>query len=74
MKLPGLLPILSAVLVLSVQALFLKISIDVSGLTTAGIIWLAAAVGMAIGFGEFYPGRYIYSCSIIYYFFKPVDQ
>ncbi|HRO70398.1 MAG TPA: MgtC/SapB family protein, partial [Chitinophagaceae bacterium] len=31
-----------------------KDKIDVSGLTTAGIIWLAAAVGMAIGFGEFY--------------------
>ena len=25
-----------------------------SGLTTAGIIWLAAAIGMSIGFGEFY--------------------
>jgi len=31
-----------------------KDRLDVSGLTTAGIIWLAAAVGMAIGFGEFY--------------------
>lgn len=31
-----------------------KDKIDVTGLTTAGIIWLAAAVGMAIGFGEFY--------------------
>ena len=31
-----------------------KDKIEVSGLTTAGIIWLAAAVGMAIGFGEFY--------------------
>ena len=31
-----------------------KDKIDVSGLTTAGIIWLSAAVGMAIGFGEFY--------------------
>jgi putative Mg2+ transporter-C (MgtC) family protein len=31
-----------------------KDKLDVSGLTTAGIIWLAAAVGMAIGFGEFY--------------------
>lgn len=31
-----------------------KDKLDVSGLTTAGIIWLAAAVGMAIGFGEFF--------------------
>ncbi len=31
-----------------------KDKLDVSGLTTAGIIWLAAAVGMAIGYGEFY--------------------
>ena len=31
-----------------------KDKLDVSGLTTAGIIWLSAAVGMAIGFGEFY--------------------
>lgn len=31
-----------------------KGKLDVSGLTTAGIIWLSAAVGMAIGFGEFY--------------------
>ncbi len=31
-----------------------KDKLDVSGLTTAGIIWLAAAVGMSIGFGEFY--------------------
>lgn len=31
-----------------------KDGFTVSGLTTAGIIWLAAAVGLAIGFGEFY--------------------
>jgi len=31
-----------------------KDKLEVSGLTTAGIIWLAAAVGMSIGFGEFY--------------------
>jgi len=31
-----------------------KDKLDVSGLTTAGIIWLSAAVGMSIGFGEFY--------------------
>lgn len=26
----------------------------ISGLTTAGIVWLAAAIGMCIGFGEYY--------------------
>lgn len=31
-----------------------KDGVNVSGLTTAGIIWLAAAVGTSIGFGEFY--------------------
>ncbi|MBN8782811.1 MAG: hypothetical protein ABS85_08290 [Sphingobacteriales bacterium SCN 48-20] len=31
-----------------------KDGVNVSGLTTAGIIWLAAAVGTAIGFGEFF--------------------
>lgn len=31
-----------------------KDKLAVSGLTTAGIIWLSAAIGMAIGFGEFY--------------------
>lgn len=31
-----------------------KEGFSVYGLTTAGIIWIAAAVGMAIGFGEIY--------------------
>lgn len=31
-----------------------KDGFSISGLTTAGIIWLAAAVGLAIGFGEYY--------------------
>ena len=31
-----------------------KDGFTVSGLTTAGIIWLAAAVGLAIGFSEFF--------------------
>jgi putative Mg2+ transporter-C (MgtC) family protein len=31
-----------------------KDGVNVSGLTTAGIIWLAAAVGTSIGFGEFF--------------------
>ena len=31
-----------------------KDGFTVSGLTTAGIIWMAAAIGMSIGFGEFF--------------------
>ncbi|MEC5158650.1 MgtC/SapB family protein [Chryseobacterium sp. MP_3.2] len=31
-----------------------KSGFNVYGLTTAGIIWIAAAIGMAIGFGEVY--------------------
>lgn len=31
-----------------------KTGYNVYGLTTAGIIWIAAAIGMAIGFGEIY--------------------
>lgn len=31
-----------------------KDGFTVSGLTTAGIIWIAAAIGTSIGFGEFY--------------------
>lgn len=31
-----------------------KEGFSIYGLTTAGVIWVAAAIGMAIGFGEFY--------------------
>ena len=31
-----------------------KNGFNVYGLTTAGIIWIAAAIGMAIGYGEIY--------------------
>ncbi len=33
-----------------------KEGFTVYGLTTAGIIWISAAIGMSIGFGEFYLG------------------
>ncbi|WP_353183853.1 MgtC/SapB family protein [Parapedobacter lycopersici] len=33
-----------------------KEGFTIHGLTTAGIIWVSAAIGMAIGFGEFYIG------------------
>ncbi len=45
-----------------------KDGVNVSGLTTAGIIWLAAAIGTAIGFGEFFLALtfMIASMSIVY--------
>lgn len=45
--------IVSGVGFIGAGAIF-KDGFSISGLTTAGIIWLAAAVGTAIGFGEFY--------------------
>jgi putative Mg2+ transporter-C (MgtC) family protein len=38
---------------------------NVSGLTTAGIIWLSAAVGTSIGFGEFYLAATFVAASLI---------
>lgn len=59
-----------------------KDNVGVYGLTTAGIIWLAAAVGTAIGFGEFYlAGTFmaaslliVYSSSVINRTFRPKKQ
>lgn len=59
-----------------------KDQLSVSGLTTAGIIWLAAAVGTAIGFGEFYlAGIFmaaallvVYSSPFVNRVFKPKKQ
>ena len=39
--------------------------INVSGLTTASVIWLSAAVGMAIGFGEIYLGAIFWGVSLL---------
>ena len=45
-----------------------KDGVNVSGLTTAGIIWLASAVGMAIGFGEFFvAATFLVTCLLIVY-------
>jgi putative Mg2+ transporter-C (MgtC) family protein len=38
---------------------------SISGLTTAGIIWLSAAVGTSIGFGEFYLAATFVASSLI---------
>ena len=45
-----------------------KSGFNVYGLTTAGIIWIAAAIGMAIGFGEVFIGfTFLISALIIIY-------
>jgi putative Mg2+ transporter-C (MgtC) family protein len=48
-----------------------KDGFSISGLTTAGIIWLAAAVGLAIGFGEFYLAATFMAASLIIIFITP---
>ncbi|MDZ4795413.1 MAG: MgtC/SapB family protein [Bacteroidota bacterium] len=48
-----------------------KDGFSISGLTTAGIIWLAAAVGMAIGFGEFYLAATFMASSLLIIFSTP---
>ncbi|MGB3007427.1 MAG: MgtC/SapB family protein [Chitinophagaceae bacterium] len=48
-----------------------KDGFTISGLTTAGIIWLAAAVGLAIGFGEFYLAATFMAASLLIIFITP---
>lgn len=48
-----------------------KDGLTISGLTTAGIIWLAAAVGLSIGFGEFYLAATFMAGSLIIIFITP---
>lgn len=43
--------------------------INVSGLTTAGIIWFSAAVGMSIGFGEFFLALTFLATALLMIFF-----
>jgi len=45
---------------------------NVSGLTTAGIIWVASAVGTAIGFGEFYLAATFMVASLLVVFSSPL--
>ena len=44
----------------------------VSGLTTAGIIWMAAAIGMSIGFGEFFMALTFLGASLLVIFITPL--
>jgi putative Mg2+ transporter-C (MgtC) family protein len=48
-----------------------KDGFSISGLTTAGIIWLAAAVGLSIGFGEYYLAATFMAGSLIIIFLTP---
>ncbi len=48
-----------------------KDAVNVSGLTTAGIIWLAAAVGSSIGFGEFYLAGTFMAASLLIVYLSP---
>jgi putative Mg2+ transporter-C (MgtC) family protein len=48
-----------------------KDGLNVSGLTTAGIIWLAAAVGVAIGFGEFFLAATFMIASLLIVYTSP---
>jgi putative Mg2+ transporter-C (MgtC) family protein len=49
-----------------------KDQLTVSGLTTAGIIWLAAAVGTAIGFGEFYLAGIFMAAALLIVYLSPL--
>ncbi len=62
--------VVSGVGFLGAGAIF-KDGFSISGLTTAGIIWLAAAVGLAIGFGEFYLAGTFMLGSLIVIFLTP---
>jgi putative Mg2+ transporter-C (MgtC) family protein len=48
-----------------------KEGFSISGLTTAGIIWLSAAIGLAIGFGEFFLAATFMAASLIIIFITP---
>lgn len=48
-----------------------KDGFSISGLTTAGIIWLAAAVGLSIGFGEYFLALTFIAASLIIIFITP---
>lgn len=46
-----------------------KDGINVNGLTTAGVIWMASAIGMALGFGEYLIGLAFLFCSYLVIYF-----
>lgn len=48
-----------------------KDGLNISGLTTAGMIWLAAAIGTSIGFGEFYLAAIVLIVSLLLIYISP---
>ena len=56
--------VVSGVGFLGAGAIF-KDGFTISGLTTAGIIWLSAAVGLSIGFGEFFLAATFIAASLL---------
>ena len=63
--------VVSGVGFLGAGAIF-KDGFSISGLTTAGIIWLAAAVGLAIGFSEFYLAATFMGGTLLIIFLTPL--
>lgn len=49
-----------------------KDGFTISGLTTAGIIWLAAAIGTSIGFGEFFMAGTFLLAALLVIFVTPL--
>jgi putative Mg2+ transporter-C (MgtC) family protein len=49
-----------------------KDGFSISGLTTAGIIWLAAAIGTSIGFGEFFMAITFLAAALLVIFITPL--
>jgi putative Mg2+ transporter-C (MgtC) family protein len=49
-----------------------KDGLNVSGLTTAGIIWLAAAIGTSIGYGEFYLAGTFLAADLLLVYISPM--
>lgn len=49
-----------------------KDGVNVSGLTTASVIWLASAVGMAIGFGEVFLALIFLGVSLLFIYFGSI--
>src|SRR5690606_17607440 len=52
-----------------------KEGISISGLTTAALIWVTAAIGMAIGFGNYHTGLLVaFIVFIVLFVLEPIQQ
>jgi putative Mg2+ transporter-C (MgtC) family protein len=63
--------VVSGIGFLGAGAIF-KDKFAISGLTTAGIIWLSAAVGLSIGFGEFYTAATFMGGALLIIYSTPI--